>query len=151
MIDTDHVTHGLSNRVTCGSKNASRGLGWLSIGAKASHAIETLNGISILPAIEASDVKASDAIREAVARARSAGGYDLVILDGPATPWSASDRKLLDLANGFVAVLPARLDINECMENIITELGGTEHKLVGVVLNELNLAAVNGQQDRHYA
>jgi hypothetical protein len=151
MIDADHVTHGLSNKVTRGSKSDSRGSGWLNVSTKASHAIETLNGISILPAPKGPDFKANDAICEAVAQARSAGGYDLVILDGPAMPWSAADRKLLDLASGLVAILPASLDINECMENIITALGGAESKLVGVVLSELNLAAVNGQQDRHYA
>jgi len=148
MIDADRVTHGLSNRVTRDSESESR---WLSIGTKACRAIETLNGISILPAIKGSDAKASDAIRKAIAQARSAGGYDLVILDGPATPWSAADRKLLDLASGLVAVLPASLDINECMENIITALGGAERKLVGVILGELHLAAANRQRDEQYA
>jgi uncharacterized protein involved in exopolysaccharide biosynthesis/Mrp family chromosome partitioning ATPase len=151
MIDADRVAHGLSNKVTRDNESESRRLGWLSIGTKASRAIETLNGISILPAIKGSDTKASDAIRKAIAQARSAGVYDLVILDGPATPWSAADRKLLDLASGLVAVLPASLDINECMENIITALGGAERKLVGVVLSELHLAAANRQRDKQYA
>ena len=83
-------------------------------------------------------------------RARSGGRYDLVILDGPATPWSAADHELLDLAGGLVAVLPASLDINECMENMITALGGAERKLVGVVLSELHVAVVNGS-DKQYA
>jgi uncharacterized protein involved in exopolysaccharide biosynthesis/Mrp family chromosome partitioning ATPase len=151
MIDADRVTHGLSNKVTRDSESESPRFGWLGIGTKASRAIETLNGISILPAIKGSDAKASDAIRKAIAQARSAGGYDLVILDGPATPWSAADRKLIDLASGLVAVLPASLDINECMENIITALGGAERKLVGVVLSELHLAAANRQRDKQYA
>jgi uncharacterized protein involved in exopolysaccharide biosynthesis/Mrp family chromosome partitioning ATPase len=150
MIDADRVTHSLSNKVTRDSQSESRRPGWLSIGTKAPRAIETLNGISILPAIKGSDTKASDAICKAIAQARSAGGYDLVILDGPATPWSAADRKLLDLASGLVAVLPASLDINECMENIITALGGAERKLVGVVLSELHLAAAR-QRDKQYA
>jgi uncharacterized protein involved in exopolysaccharide biosynthesis/Mrp family chromosome partitioning ATPase len=151
MIDADRVTHGLSNRVTHDSESKSRRFGWFSVGTKASGAIETLNGIAILPAIKGSDAKASDAIHKAIAQAQSAGGYDLVILDGPATPWSAADRKLLDLASGLVAVLPASLDINECMENIITALGGAERKLVGVVLSELHLAAANRQRDKQYA
>ena len=100
---------------------------------------------------EGNDAKASDAIRKAIAQARSAGGYDLVILDGPAMPWSAADRKLLDVADGLVAVLPVHLDINDSMEDIITALGGAERKLVGVVLNELNPAAVNRQRDKQYA
>ena len=74
-----------------------------------------------------------------------------MILDGPAMPWSAADRKLLDAADGLVAVLPIHLDINDCMEDIITALGGAERKLVGVVLNELNPAAVNRQRDKQYA
>ena len=49
-------------------------------------------------------------------------------------PWSAADLKLLDLADGLVAVLPIHLDINDSMEDIITALGGAERKLVGVVL-----------------
>ena len=103
------------------------------------------------PLRKANDAKASDAIRKAIAQARSAGGYDLVILDGPAMPWSAADRKLLDVADGLVAVLPIHLDINDCMEDIITALGGAERKLVGVVLNELNPTAVNRQRDKQYA
>jgi hypothetical protein len=74
-----------------------------------------------------------------------------VILDGPATPWTASDRKLIDIVDGLVAILPVSLDINECMEDIIAALGGAERKLVGVVLNELAPAAVNRQRDKQYA
>ena len=66
-------------------------------------------------------------------------------------PWSPADRKLLDVADGLVAVLPINLDINDSMEDIIAALGGTERKLVGVVLNELNPAAVNRQRDKQYA
>jgi Mrp family chromosome partitioning ATPase len=151
VIDADHVTHALSNKINGLGKSHPGRLSWLSIGNKASRAIKTANGISILPAIKGSDAKASDAIRKAVAQARSAGGYDLVILEGPAMPWSAADRKLLDFANGLVAILPASLDINNCMEDIIAELGGAERKLVGVVLNELHPAAVNRQRARQYA
>ena len=126
-------------------------LGWRSIGTKASRAIKTANGISILPAIKGTDAKASDAIRKAIAQARSAGGYDLVILEGPAMPWSAADRKLLEIADGLVAILPVHLDINDCMEDIIAALGGAERKLIGVVLNELNPAAIRRQRDKQYA
>ena len=99
----------------------------------------------------ATGTKAADAIRTAIAQARSAGGYDLVILDGPALPWAAPDRGLLDIADGLVAILPVDLDINDCMEEIIAALGGAERKLVGVVLNELKPAAVNRQRDKQYA
>jgi uncharacterized protein involved in exopolysaccharide biosynthesis len=151
MIDADYARHALSDRLNRPAKSEASRLGWLSIGSKASRAIETANGISVLPAIAGSDVKSSEAIRKAIVQARSAGGYGLVVLDGPAMPWSAAGRKLLDEANGLVAVLPASLDINDCMENIITALGGAEHRLVGVVLNELQPASVQRQRDKQYA
>jgi uncharacterized protein involved in exopolysaccharide biosynthesis/Mrp family chromosome partitioning ATPase len=150
MIDADHATHSLSNKMNGLGKSEAGRLGWLSIGSKASRAIKTANGISILPAVKGADAKASEAIRKAIAQARSAGGYDLVILDGPAMPWSAADRKLLDGADGLVAILPASLDINDCMEDIIAALGGAERKLIGVVLNELTPAVVNRKRDRQY-
>lgn len=156
MIDADHATHTLSNKVNGLGKNGfdkseAGYLGWLSIGSKASAAIKTANGISILPAIKGADARASDAIRKAITQARSAGGYDLVILEGPAMPWSAADRKLLDIADGLVAILPARLDINDCMEDIIAALGGAERKLIGVVLSELHPAVIGRQRDKQYA
>jgi uncharacterized protein involved in exopolysaccharide biosynthesis/Mrp family chromosome partitioning ATPase len=151
VIDADHGTHALSTKMNgFGQSEASR-LNWLSIGSKASRAIRTANGISILPVIKGADTKAGEAIRKTIAQARSAGGYDLVILDGPAMPWSAADRKLLEIADGIVAILPARLDINDCMEDIIAALGGAQRKLLGVVLNELNPAAVNRKRDKRYA
>jgi Mrp family chromosome partitioning ATPase len=151
MIDADHVGHALSNKVTSSGKTEASRFGWLSIGSKASRAIKTANGISILPALNGSDVKASEAIRKSIAQARSSRDYDLVILDGPATPWSAADRKLFDTADGLVAVLPVNLDINDAMEDIIKALGGAERKLIGVVLNELNPPGINQQRDKQYA
>ena len=96
-------------------------------------------------------MRTSDAIRKAITEAHSAGGYDLVVLDGPATPWNAAERKLLDAATGFVAVLPANLDINDCLEDLITALGGAERKLAGVVISELHPATVNRQREKQYA
>ncbi len=166
MIDADHRAHALSDKVSglkvssLGKEEPSR-LGWLNIGAKASRAVKTANGISILPAIKVSDVKgsdakgsdakASDAVHKAVAQARAGGGYDLVVLDGPAMPWSPADHRLFDAVDGLVAILPIKFDINDNMEDIITALGETERKLVGVVINELNPTAVNRQRDRQYA
>ena len=43
------------------------------------------------------------------------------------------------------------LDINDCIEDIIAALGGADRKLIGVVLNELNPAAVSRQRDKQYA
>jgi uncharacterized protein involved in exopolysaccharide biosynthesis/Mrp family chromosome partitioning ATPase len=151
MIDADHKFHALSNKVSPPGKSEQNHLHWLNIGTKASRIIETTNGISILPSIKVTDAKATEAIQKAVTQARSAGSYDLVILDGPAMPWSAADRKLLDLADGLVAVLPISLDINDSMEDIIAALGGTERKLVGVLLNELHPTGINRQRDKQYA
>ena len=156
MIDADHATHAISNKVNGLGKSEPSRLGWLSVGTKASRAIKTANGISILPVIKgsdarSSDAKAADAIRKAIAQARSTGGYDLVILDGPAMPWSTADRKLFDFADSLVAILPVSLDINDAMEDIITALGDAERKLIGVVLSELQPTAVNHQRDKQYA
>jgi Mrp family chromosome partitioning ATPase len=150
LIDADHVSHALSNKFSRPGKSETS-LGWLNIGTRASRAIETTNGISVLPAIATSDVKSSEAVQKAVADARAAASHDLIVLDGPAMPWSPADRKLLNVAAGLVAVLPASLDINDGMETIIQALGGAERKLVGVVLNELHPATVKRQRDKQYA
>jgi len=151
MIDADRTTLALSSKVGSHGKNEAGSLGWLSLGSKTLRAIETANGIAVLPAARATDARTADAIRKAIAQAREAGGYDLVILDGPAMPWTASDRNLIGGADGLIAILPTHLDINDCMEDIITALGSDERKLVGVVLNELNPATVDRQRARQYA
>jgi uncharacterized protein involved in exopolysaccharide biosynthesis/Mrp family chromosome partitioning ATPase len=151
MIDADHVTHALSNKINRLDQREASRLSWLSIGSKASRAIKTINGISILPDLEGTDARASEAIGKAIAQARAAGGYDLIILDGPAMPLRAADRKLLDAVDGIVAILPVNLDINDCMEHIIASISGAERKLTGVVLNELSPASVDRERDRQYA
>lgn len=151
MIDADHQAHTLSNRINRPGKSEPNKLGWLSIGSKAAREIKTVNGISVLPAAENDAAKAADAIRKAIAQARSAGGYDLVILDGPAMPLSAAGRKLLDSADALVAVLPTSLDINDSMEEILATLGGAQRKLVGVVLDELTPATQTRQRGKQYA
>ncbi|OKO89481.1 hypothetical protein AC629_06065 [Bradyrhizobium sp. NAS80.1] len=150
-IDADHQAHSLSNKVNRTSKSEPSRLGWLSIGSKAAREIKTVNGISVLPAAENDAGKAADAIRKAIAHARSAGGYDLVILDGPAMPLAAGDRKLLDNVDALVAVLSTSLDINDILEEILTALGHAERKLVGVVLDELTPATQARQRGRQYA
>ncbi|MDA9434585.1 GumC family protein [Bradyrhizobium sp. CCBAU 51627] len=151
MIDADHQARTLSNKVSRPGKSEPGKLGWLSIGSKAAHEIKTVNGISVLPAAGSDDGKAADAIRKTIAQARSAGGYDLVILDGPAMPLSGAGRKLLDGVDALVAVLPTSLDINDSMEEILTALGGTERKLVGVVLDELTPTTQTRQRGKQYA
>ena len=151
MIDTDHQAHALSNKVSRPGKGEPSRLGWLSIGSKAAREIKTVNGISVLPVGESDAGKAADAIRKAIAQARAAGGYDLVILDGPAMPLSAGGRKLLGDTDALVAVLPTSLDINDSLEEILTALGRAERKLVGVVLDELTPALQTRQRGRQYA
>lgn len=151
MIDADHQAHTLSNRINRPGKSEPNKLGWLSIGSKAAREIKTVNGISVLPAAENDATKAADAIRKAIAQACSAGGYDLVVLDGPAMPLSAAGRKLLDSTDALVAVLPTSLDINDCMEEILATLGGAQRKLVGVVLDELTPATQTRQRGKQYA
>ena len=153
VIDADPASCAIAGRMKLPGKREPGRLGWLSNGSKTSSAIKTVNGISILPAIEDAGTggKSGDAIRQAIAQAQTAGGYDLVILDGPAMPWSADDLKLLDDSDGLVAILPVHLDVNQAMEDIISALGGTERKLIGVVLNELNPATANPQRGRQYA
>lgn len=151
MIDADHFAHSLSNKISRGGKNEPSRLGWLSIGSKDSREIKTMNGISVLPAADGDAGKATDAIRKAIAQAGAAGGYDLVILDGPPVPLAAGGRKLFDDTDAVVAVLPTSLDINDSLEEILATLGGAERKLVGVVLDELTPAAQTRQRGRQYA
>lgn len=151
MIDADHQAHSLSNKVNRPRKSEPSKVGWLSIGSKAAREIKTLNGISVLPAVEGDAGKATDAIRKAIEQAGSAGGYDLVILDGPTAPLTAGSRKLLDDADALVAVLPTSLDINDGLEEILSTLGRAERKLVGVVLDELTPMAQARQRGRQYA
>lgn len=151
MIDADHQAHALSNKVNRPGKNEPSRLGWLSIGSKAAREIRTVNGISVLPAGDSDAGKAAEAIRKAIAQARAAGGYDLVVLDGPAMPLAAGSRKLLDDTDALVAVLPTSLDINDSLEEILSALGRAERKLVGVVLDELTPAMETRQRGRQYA
>jgi cellulose biosynthesis protein BcsQ len=148
VIDADHESHILSNKFASSRKPEAKRLGWLSIGTKAQRAIKTTNGIEVLPAVSS---RAADSIRKAIAQARASGDYDLVIVDGPAMPFGAENRKLIDVADGLAAVLPASLDINGCMDDIIAALGGAERKLIGVIINELHSAAAQPVRSAQYA
>jgi Mrp family chromosome partitioning ATPase len=148
VIDADHEGHSISNKLAGSRKAEAKRLGWLSIGSRASRAIKTANGITVLPSAGAAE---SDAIRRAITQARSAGDYDLVIVDGPAMPWGLEDRRLLDMADGLTAVLPASLDINGCMDDIIASLGGAERKLIGVIINELHTSGNMSHRSKQYA
>jgi len=151
LIDADHATRALSNQLHGPGRSRAGRFLWLGIGVKASIAIETTNGISVLPLNKGSDSKASDTICRAIAEARSFGGYDLVILDGPATPSSSADRRLLNVADGLVADLPMSLDVNDCVRDMIAALGDLEPKLIGFVLNELHPGSVDTRHDKQPA
>jgi uncharacterized protein involved in exopolysaccharide biosynthesis/Mrp family chromosome partitioning ATPase len=151
MIDADHVAHPLSDKFSSARRNEPARPGWLGVGAKPAAAIETGNGIWVLPVVTESDVRSSGEIHKAIQQARAAGGYDLIVLDGPSLPWSTADDRLFELADGLVAVLPAKLDLDKSIENIITALGHSERKLVGLVLNELHPVAAQPQRDKQYA
>jgi uncharacterized protein involved in exopolysaccharide biosynthesis/Mrp family chromosome partitioning ATPase len=150
MIDADYRAHALSNIVSGAAKGEPSRRGWLNIGTRPSRDVKTVNRISIVPLAKESE-KHSDAIHTSIAQARAAGDYDLVVVDGPSMPWSPADHRLFDAVDGLVAILPIKLDINDSMEDIITALGETERKLVGVVINELNPTAVDRQRDKQYA
>jgi Mrp family chromosome partitioning ATPase len=148
MIDADQENRALSNKLTASPKAEAKRLGWLSIGSQASRAIKTRNGITVLPSIGST---AADVIRKAIAQARASADYDLVIVDGPAWPFSAEGRKLIDVVDGLAAILPASLDINGCMDDIIAGLGGAERKLIGVIINELHSAPAQPVRSAQYA
>ena len=147
MIDADPERRALSNKLA-GSRKVEAKRGWLGIGGKAERAIKTRNGIEVLPAIGPG---AGDAIRKAIAQARASADYDLVIVDGPALPFGAEGRKLIDVADGLIAMLSASFDIDGCMDDIIAGLGGAERKLVGVIINELQPAAATPHRSKQYA
>jgi len=148
VIDADQENRALSNKLTASPKAEAKRLGWLSIGSQAARAIKTRNGITVLPSIGSA---AADAIRKAIAQARASADYDLVIVDGPAWPLSAEGRKLIDVVDGLAAILPASLDINGCMDDIIAGLGGAERKLIGVIINELHSAPAQSVRSQQYA
>ena len=58
MIDADHKAHRLSDKVARHGKTEPNRLGWLSIGSRSSRAIETANGIAILPSLKGDETKA---------------------------------------------------------------------------------------------
>jgi Mrp family chromosome partitioning ATPase len=148
VIDADHENRLLSNKLQGARKPGAKRLGWLSIGSKAQRAIKTRNNIEVLPAIGSGT---ADAIRKAIAQARASGDHDLIVIDGPAMPFGTDELKLIGVADGLIATLPASLDINGCMDDIIAGLGGAERKLIGVIINELHAAPVQSVRSAQYA
>jgi uncharacterized protein involved in exopolysaccharide biosynthesis/Mrp family chromosome partitioning ATPase len=148
VIDADLENRALSTKLTGSRKSEANRLGWLNIGSQAPRTIKTRNGITVLASIGSTT---TEAIRKAIAQARASADYDLVIVDGPVLPFSTEGRKLIDVADGLAAILPASLDINGCMDDIIASLGGAERKLIGVIINELHSAPVQSVRSAQYA
>ena len=126
-------------------------LGWLNIGAKAARAIKTANGISILPALKASDTKASDAIRKAIAQARIAGDYDLVVLDGPAMPWSPPTTRCSTATDGLVAILPVSSTSTRAWKTSSPRSARPSASWSVSSSTNFTPTAVNRQRDKQYA
>lgn len=90
-------------------------------------------------------------LRNAIAQASALQGQDLVLIEGPAMPWNALDRDVLGAADALVVVLPTRLDINQSMEDVLDALGDEQQKLVGVILNEVDLVGVGHDRGKQHA
>lgn len=151
IMDADHVDKTLSHKVNRFPERKSRFRNWFG-GGKVFRSVDFGNGITIQPLTEGSEAMSSvPSFGRAIVRARSSGDYNLIIVHGPPMPWGQSDRELLEIADGLVAVLPVRLDINNCMEEIIDALNGMERRLVGVILNEVHAGGTNPQRQKQYA
>lgn len=149
LIDADFSHGGLSRRL--GALGVQAAPGDVQVSASGlCPPIETINRVTLLPISRQADAAImSEAVRMIVEDARASDECGLIILDGPAAPFAAWDRTLLDVTDGLLAVLPASLDINQAMEGLLAALNGAERKLLGVVLNELDGA--NEVQEREYA
>ncbi len=148
IIDADPERRALSNKLAGPRKGEAKRFGWLNIGGRSERAIKTRNGIDVLPTIDSGSF---DAVRKAIAQARASAEYDLVIIDGPALPFSTEGCKLIDVADGLIAMLSASFDIDGCMDDIIAGLGGAESKLIGVIINELQSAPAQPVRSAQYA
>ena len=145
LIDADPAHRTLSKKMASYKVQGDRG--WLGLGPRTQIAIETVNGIAITTI---SATAKPDTVRKSVADARASGRYDLVVLDGPAMPHKTDDAKLFDIADGVVVALPVSSDVDHSMNAIITGLGGSDRKISGVVIDELQ-SAFSESQRRQYA
>lgn len=114
--------------------------------------IETLNRVTVLPlGSGAEPALMAEAERMIAEHARATTECGLIILDGPAAPFADWDRSILDFADGLLAALPAHVDINAAMEDLLTALGVEARKLLGVVINEIEGPGAGVVQEREYA
>jgi len=142
MIDADSVHHALSDRLSPR----------VAVPGNEPRVVAAGHGVSILPIPTGPAANpTARQLHDAIAQSRASHDFDLAIVDGPAMPWSSSDRELLRVSDALVAVLPTRLDINESMERILDALGDEQHKLIGVVLNEVGPTAASHSRGKQHA
>lgn len=114
--------------------------------------VETLNRVTVLPLGSGAEPEVmAEAERMIAEHARVTTECGLIILDGPAAPFAAWDRSVMEIADGLLAALPAHLDINAAMEDLLTALGSDAGKLLGVVINEIDGPGAGLLQEREYA
>jgi predicted NBD/HSP70 family sugar kinase len=123
-----------------------------SFGAGKAMHVPIGNGVAAvpLPAGLTADAAARH-LRKVIAQARAMQDCDLVLIEGPAMPWDASGHEALRAADALVAVLPTRLDINQAMEDVLDALGEEQRKLIGVVLNEVDLVGLDHDRGKQHA
>jgi uncharacterized protein involved in exopolysaccharide biosynthesis/Mrp family chromosome partitioning ATPase len=114
--------------------------------------IETINNVTILPLARGGDpATMADAVRLIAEHARETTECGLIVLDGPVAPFGASDRDLVDFADGIIAALPGRLDIEQELDRLLDQLGDGAAKLLGVVINELESPGTGLMQEQAHA
>jgi len=114
--------------------------------------IETVNNVTVLPVASSGDHAMMAAAERMIAEhAREATECGLILMDGPTAPFAAWDRDLIGFADGLIAALPAHLDIERAMDQLLADLGSDATKLLGVVINELEGPGAGLLQENAYA
>jgi Mrp family chromosome partitioning ATPase len=131
VIDADRVYRAISTRL---ETRVARHAPLHADGRSIIGSAEVMSGIA-LQRNEISSVESS--VLRALEAARLGGAYDLILLDGPALPVAQADRRMLDVADGLLAVIPEHLPAQQHLQKTASMLGGAEQKLAGVVFSEL--------------
>jgi Mrp family chromosome partitioning ATPase len=150
MIDADLAGHGLSTRL--GNPQPRNAVSLLSFGTGKAMHVPIGDGIVAVPLPAGLTVEvAAQHLRKVIAQAQAMQGHDLVLIEGPAMPWDAAGREMLHAADALVVVLPTRMDINQAMEDVLNALGDEQRKLIGVILNEVDLAGLDRNRGKQHA
>jgi uncharacterized protein involved in exopolysaccharide biosynthesis/Mrp family chromosome partitioning ATPase len=151
MVDADIEGRALSVRLG-NAVEPKKAVSLLSFGTGRATHVPVGDGVAAvaLPARLTAEA-AGKHLRKAIAQAQVTPAYNLVLIEGPAMPWDASDLDVLSAADALVVVLPTRLDINQAMEEILDALGDEQQKLVGVILNEVDLTGVDRDRGKQHA